>query len=67
MGGGSNSPVISDSRDLKIYLPQKVYVGFSASTGNNTQLNCVRSWAFSALDLDEDHQKWIWIIVAAKL
>ena len=65
VGEGSNSPVISDSRDLKIYLPQKVYVGFSASTGNNTQLNCVRSWAFSALDLDEDHQKWIWIIVAA--
>ena len=49
VGEGSNSPVISDSRDLKIYLPRKVYVGFSASTGNNTQLNCVRSWAFSAL------------------
>ncbi|KAL6336913.1 hypothetical protein AAG906_036227 [Vitis piasezkii] len=66
VGEDTSSPALSDSLDFSIYLPHKVYVGFSASTGNYSQLNCVRSWEFSALDLD-DHQmpQWIWIIVAA--
>ena len=66
VGEDTSSPALSDSLDFSIYLPHKVYVGFSASTGNYSQLNCVKSWEFSALDLD-DHQmpQWIWIIVAA--
>lgn len=71
MGTYKISPVISPPLDLRIYLPHKVYVGFSASTGNYSQVNDVRSWQFSALDLDiEDHHQklqWIWIIVAAAI
>ncbi|CBI30010.3 unnamed protein product, partial [Vitis vinifera] len=66
VGEDTSSPAISDSLNFSIYLRHKVYVGFSASTGNYSQLNYVRSWEFSVLDLD-DHQmpQWIWIIVAA--
>ena len=67
VGKNKSTPVISDSLSLSYYLPQRAYVGFSASTGDNTQLSCVTSWEFSASDLDEDHRnlKWIWIIVSA--
>ncbi|PPD84646.1 hypothetical protein GOBAR_DD18422 [Gossypium barbadense] len=32
--------VLSQRLDLSSYLPKKVFVGFSASTSNETQLNC---------------------------
>ncbi|WCJ34027.1 Concanavalin A-like lectin protein kinase family protein [Euphorbia peplus] len=58
-------PVLSEDIDLSVYLPHEVYVGFSASTGNQTQLNCVRSWEFSGTDIDSDDDKliWVWIVV----
>ena len=67
VGKNKSIPVISDSLSLSYYLPQRAYVGFSASTGDNTQLSCVTSWEFSASDLDEDNRnlQWIWIIVSA--
>ena len=67
VGKNKSIPVISDSLSLSYYLPQRAYVGFSASTGDNTQLSCVMSWEFSASDLDEDNRnlQWIWIIVSA--
>ncbi|RVW30807.1 putative L-type lectin-domain containing receptor kinase S.5 [Vitis vinifera] len=67
VGKNKSTPVISDSLSLSYYLPQRAYVGFSASTGDNTQLSCVMSWEFSASDLDEDNRnlQWIWIIVSA--
>ncbi|TYI98576.1 hypothetical protein E1A91_D01G224200v1 [Gossypium mustelinum] len=33
--------VLSQRLDLSSYLPKKVFVGFSASTSNETQLNCL--------------------------
>ncbi|OMO73286.1 hypothetical protein CCACVL1_17346 [Corchorus capsularis] len=42
-GDGLEIPLLSEHLDLSDYLPQDVYVGFSASTGvNATQLNAVR-------------------------
>ncbi|XP_065856806.1 probable L-type lectin-domain containing receptor kinase S.5 [Euphorbia lathyris] len=61
-----DDPVLSEDIDLSVYLPQEVFVGFSASTGNETQLNCVRSWEFSGMDVDYDDggkQIWVWIVV----
>ncbi|KAF8398520.1 hypothetical protein HHK36_017449 [Tetracentron sinense] len=63
---GSN-PIISEPLDLSDHLPEDVYVGFSASTGvDHTQLNCVRSWNFTAEDIEEDrsaHMLWLWITI----
>ncbi|KAF5737345.1 putative ATP binding protein [Tripterygium wilfordii] len=41
----------SESIDLSAYLPQNVFVGFSASTSNFTELNCVKSWEFQGSDI----------------
>ena len=39
--------VLSLPLELSSYLPEVVFVGFSASTGSNhTQTNCVRSWCW---------------------
>lgn len=40
-------PVVSSIIDLSTILDQKAYFGFSASTGVDTELNCVISWNFS--------------------
>ncbi|KAI7990133.1 hypothetical protein LOK49_LG12G00422 [Camellia lanceoleosa] len=43
--------------DLKDYLPSKVKIGFSASTGTNYERNNVKSWTFnSTLQIDEPTQ-----------
>ncbi|XVE75728.1 hypothetical protein DITRI_Ditri12bG0115900 [Diplodiscus trichospermus] len=56
--------VLSHPLDLSSYLPQKVFVGFSASTSNVTELNCVKSWAFSGVDIGGDRNLlWVWIVV----
>ena len=65
VGEDTSTPVISRSIDLSEYLPEKIYVGFSASTGNQTELNCVKSWEFSGLDIYEGKKRllWVWITV----
>ena len=65
VGEDTSTPVISRSIDLSEYLPEKIYVGFSASTGNQTELNCVKSWEFSGLDIYEGKKSllWVWITV----
>ncbi|XP_010520029.1 PREDICTED: probable L-type lectin-domain containing receptor kinase S.5 [Tarenaya hassleriana] len=56
--------VFSHAIDLSAYLPEKVYVGFSASTGNETELNCVQSWRFEGLDIGGDSKLlWLWITI----
>ncbi|KAE8704642.1 putative L-type lectin-domain containing receptor kinase S.5 [Hibiscus syriacus] len=56
--------VLSQLVDLSISLPNKVFVGFSASTSNETQLNCVKSWSFSGTDIDgDDNFSWVWILI----
>ncbi|KAK1563812.1 hypothetical protein Q3G72_033245 [Acer saccharum] len=45
--------VLSYPIDLSEFLPQKVYVGFTASTSIYTQTNCVKSWEFNGSDFDE--------------
>jgi hypothetical protein len=57
-----DSPVLSEIIDLSIYLPENVHVGFSASTSNYTQLNCVKSWEFHVSDIkNRSKMLWVWI------
>ncbi|KAK8497686.1 hypothetical protein V6N13_025109 [Hibiscus sabdariffa] len=58
------SPVFSVPIDLSSFLPESVHVGFSASTGEFQQLNCVRAWEFSGEDVGEDSNLlWVWIFI----
>ncbi|XP_034693241.1 probable L-type lectin-domain containing receptor kinase S.5 [Vitis riparia] len=50
VGENRSVPVIFESLNLYDYLPQKIYVGFSASTGVYAQINSVKSWEFSGLE-----------------
>ncbi|XVE61267.1 hypothetical protein DITRI_Ditri06bG0026000 [Diplodiscus trichospermus] len=65
--GDVRTPVLSvPNLDLREYLPENVHVGFSASTGNFTQLNCVLSWEFHGADVGEDSNSnllWVWIAI----
>ncbi|XP_058748447.1 probable L-type lectin-domain containing receptor kinase S.5 [Vicia villosa] len=48
--------------NLSSYLSQEVYVGFSASTSNYTELNCVLRWEFNVEDIDNEKNLW-WIFI----
>ncbi|XP_022158345.1 LOW QUALITY PROTEIN: uncharacterized protein LOC111024852 [Momordica charantia] len=59
-----NNLVIFRPLDLSI-LPDKVFVGFSASTSNYTQLNSVKSWQFYGTDFSRGKGPlWVWLTVA---
>ncbi|KAJ8618397.1 hypothetical protein MRB53_014583 [Persea americana] len=63
-GNTNSTPVITMPIDLSRYLPEDVYVGFSGATGNQTQLNCVRSWTFMVENIEEGmNMKLMWILV----
>jgi len=64
VGDDMKNPVLSEPLDLSAYLPEMVYVGFSGSTSNNTQLNCVRSWEFNHSEVKDSKLRWVWILVA---
>ncbi|XP_054800961.1 probable L-type lectin-domain containing receptor kinase S.5 [Prosopis cineraria] len=53
--------------NLSSYLPEEIFLGFSASTSNYTELNCVRAWEFHGTQIaDDDHQLlWVWIAIPA--
>ncbi|KAJ8448134.1 hypothetical protein Cgig2_031858 [Carnegiea gigantea] len=59
----ANSTTLSQSIDLSQHLPSEVYVGFSASTGIGSELNCLRSWYFTGDDMDKTPPLWILILV----
>ncbi|XP_019195052.1 PREDICTED: L-type lectin-domain containing receptor kinase VIII.1-like [Ipomoea nil] len=46
--GFPSKPVYSGSLDLSPYLNEYMFVGFSASTGNHTQIHNVISWNFTS-------------------
>ncbi|CAN0928268.1 Probable L-type lectin-domain containing receptor kinase S.5 [Linum grandiflorum] len=49
------TPILEeDDLDLRGIVNQHSYFGFAASTGNNTQLNCVLSWNLSVELLDPE-------------
>ncbi|XP_060668992.1 probable L-type lectin-domain containing receptor kinase S.5 [Ziziphus jujuba] len=62
--GEMKNPVLTMPLDLSDLLPEKTYVGFSASTGIHTQLNCILSWDFHSTNISENpNLLWVWITV----
>ncbi|GAU37517.1 hypothetical protein TSUD_21220 [Trifolium subterraneum] len=56
--------LVSPPLNLSSYFKQEVYVGFSASTSNYTELNCLRAWEFNSVDIgNKKNLLWIWIII----
>nr|AKV93698.1 clade XII lectin receptor kinase [Nicotiana benthamiana] len=53
-GFNASNPIISMPLDLS-YLPEDVFVGFSASTGIYTQLNCIKAWNFTSTEIGNDN------------
>ncbi|KAH7512381.1 hypothetical protein FEM48_Zijuj12G0084900 [Ziziphus jujuba var. spinosa] len=50
--------------NLSDFLPQKIYVGFSASTGIYAQLNTILAWEFHSTSIDgKSDLTWVWITV----
>ncbi|KAI9122183.1 hypothetical protein K1719_006872 [Acacia pycnantha] len=61
--------LVSPPLNLSSYLPEEIFLGFSASTSNYTELNCVRAWEFYGTQIAGDGPKllWVWITVPATL
>jgi len=55
--------LVTPPLNVSSFLQQEVYVGFSASTSNYTQLNCVRSWEFSGDDIRDNEKSLLWVYV----
>lgn len=50
--------------DLSNYLSEDVWVGFSASTGNLSQQNQIKSWYFRTIDIDmTGTEQFMWLLV----
>ncbi|KAK7392789.1 hypothetical protein VNO78_21237 [Psophocarpus tetragonolobus] len=60
-------PVLMVELDLSTLLPEDIFVGFSASTGEYTQLNAIRSWNFSSseehIEKNPKNLTWLWIFI----
>ncbi|XP_042509445.1 probable L-type lectin-domain containing receptor kinase S.5 [Macadamia integrifolia] len=57
------SPILSEKINLKDYVNQYSYMGFSASTGTLTQLNCVLRWELSVEALPRKRDLKLWKMV----
>ncbi|KAL9319272.1 hypothetical protein ACSQ67_015789 [Phaseolus vulgaris] len=55
--------LVTPPLNVSSFLQQEVYLGFSASTSNYTQLNCVRSWEFSGDDIRDNDKSLLWVYV----
>ncbi|KAG2403473.1 L-type lectin-domain containing receptor [Vigna angularis] len=57
--------LVSPPLNLSSFLQKEVYIGFSASTSNYTERNCVRSWEFSGDDIRDDDKSLLWVVYVA--
>ncbi|KAK6941931.1 Protein kinase domain [Dillenia turbinata] len=55
--------IFSYPLDLSWHLPETVFVGFSASTGVATELNCIRSWNFTSTDINDSSKNMMWLYI----
>ncbi|ERN11421.1 hypothetical protein AMTRI_Chr03g43520 [Amborella trichopoda] len=60
-----DNPILSEIVDLSNYVEKVSHFGFSASTGDGAQLNCVVKWDLSVEKLPEDDQyPWLRLVLA---
>ncbi|CAI9753287.1 unnamed protein product [Fraxinus pennsylvanica] len=60
-----SSPIISSELNLREILTQYSYFGFSASTGNTIQLNCVLRWNLTIHHFPDKKHPWLKITLGA--
>lgn len=60
-GDNKKNPILKMPIDLSDHLPEHAYAGFSASTGEYTQLNCIASWSFTSKDINEKGNELLWV------
>ncbi|KAK1361890.1 Clade XVI lectin receptor kinase [Heracleum sosnowskyi] len=56
-------PVMRQDLNLALYVEEYSYFGFSASTGNDTQLNCVRKWNLTVSYLADEEAPVLKIVL----
>ncbi|KAM7524601.1 hypothetical protein LguiA_014503 [Lonicera macranthoides] len=66
-GDNKKNPILKMPIDLSDHLPEYVYAGFSASTGEYTQLNCVASWSFMSKHINEKGNELLWVGIAVSV
>ncbi|KAG5534425.1 hypothetical protein RHGRI_022524 [Rhododendron griersonianum] len=60
-----DEPVLKTGLDLRGIVDQYSYFGFSASTGNFEQLNCVLRWDLTVQYFPEGKKPWVGISIGA--
>ncbi|XP_027367407.1 probable L-type lectin-domain containing receptor kinase S.5 [Abrus precatorius] len=59
--------LVSPPLNLSSYLQEEVYLGFSASTSNYTELNCVRAWEFNGDVIANGDNNLLWVYVTVSI
>nr|CAB3481425.1 unnamed protein product [Digitaria exilis] len=59
-----SSPVLDSQLDLSEHVPEKAYLGFTASTGTSFELNCVLDWSLS-IEIIPEKKSNTWIVIVA--
>ncbi|KAK7278817.1 hypothetical protein RJT34_23855 [Clitoria ternatea] len=59
--------LVSPSLNVSSFLQQEVYLGFSASTSNYTELNCVKAWEFNGVDIGDDDKSLLVVYVTVPM
>ncbi|XP_022766022.1 probable L-type lectin-domain containing receptor kinase S.5 [Durio zibethinus] len=60
------NPIFTVELDLSENLPEDVFVGFSGSTGEHTQVNSLKSWNFTSFEVrvkSRVNLLWLWILI----
>eukprot|EP01018_Ginkgo_biloba_P032097 Gb_20500 [translate_table: standard] len=56
-------PILNYSIDLSDFLDEEVYFGFSGSTGNTTELNCILKWNITIEQPESKDAKKLMIVI----
>lgn len=58
------SPVLDSPLDLSEHVPEQAYVGFTASTGTDFELNCILDWTLS-IEVIPEKKSTTWVVIVA--
>lgn len=58
------APVLDSPLDLSQHVPEQAYIGFTASTGADFELNCVLDWALS-IEIIPERKSRAWVVAVA--
>ncbi|XP_066326530.1 probable L-type lectin-domain containing receptor kinase S.5 [Miscanthus floridulus] len=58
------SPVLDSPLDLSEHVPEKAYIGFTASTGTDFELNCILDWTLS-IEVIPEKKSTTWVVIVA--